>query len=124
MTVVEFSAPVETPVEVLTEREQRARTLEAAALEIDMRGWAQTSNVMDGRVCAVGAICFVKDENYDGGCALVDGKREVPFDLAARIFGGGIDRFHLPLWNDASDRSAEDVTFLLRWRAEEIRDGR
>lgn len=103
--------------EVLTEREQRARTLEGAALEIEMRGWCQRArHLPNGAVCAVGGMQFAL-----GGSASA-------FDVAVygvvdRIWGRGKNEPTVDHWNDAEGRTAEQVTFLLRWRAEEIRDG-
>jgi hypothetical protein len=115
MAVVEFEAPVE----VLTEREQRARTLEAAALEGDVRGWTHSViEADDGQVCLVGAIN--KAQGYDG--ADVYGK-------ARKAWGGATS---MPLVAGTHDarilgaalyESEYDPAFVLRWRAEEIRDG-
>ena len=112
MTVVEREV---TP-EVLTEREQRARTLEAAALEIEVRGWATgMGRDGEGRVCLLGAI------------ALVLGMEPAswPDCQVSAAFGVNHDEddIYPEDWNDAPGRTADEVTFLLRWRAEEIRDG-
>lgn len=117
------SAPAE---RVLSDRERRARVLEAAALEIEVRGWATG----DGE-CPTGEVCLI------GGIARAIGEEpnacEFWEDYAAQ-FGGPVfqpskwrcDALDDSLygWNDMPGRTADEVTFLLRWRAEEIRDGR
>ena len=122
MTVVEFSAPVETPVEVLTEREQRARTLEAAALEIEYRG-ATHSSIEDkhGRVCLVGAILAAQgmDMNYDPYQRA--GQVWEPGQFAACMMASTAGTHDAALTSPYYDY---DPAFVLRWRAEEIRDGR
>lgn len=123
MAVYEVEAPA--PAEVLTEREQRARTLEAAALEIEMRGWTKARNEnAAGNVCLVGAIAHAMgltpislgDMSYHNAYRTWFGGDGSPFPGI-----GGLLR--LPSWNDHVAQSAEEVTFFLRWRAEEIRDG-
>ncbi len=110
----------------VVEREQtavetRARLLEAAALELEVRGWCQQNSEDDqGRVCAIGAL-----------------KAAVGIDPAAS-FGhediacvhevwGNTDWYEPELniveFNDSPDRDAADVAFVLRWRAAEVRDG-
>ncbi len=98
------------------ERERRARVLEAAALEIEMRGWCYGQRVSDsGSVCLVGAISAAK---YN------DPWFERAYEEAHYLWGGiGRDCMWLPDWNDQDNRTAAEVTFLLRWRAAEIRDG-
>ena len=118
MAVVEYA--VEAPVEVLTEEERRARTLEGAALALEVYGWCRGKAKNDhGEMCAVGALKatlgFDPMEPMD--VPMVDG--------VTRVWGS--DNWSdwingLPSFNDAAS-SAEEVTFLLRWRAEEIRDG-
>lgn len=101
MSVIEREQQQVDPV-----REGRARVLEAAALEIEVRGWCQHTLEDDaGRVCAVGAI--VKVGPWRGG---IWGDREG----GERVVG----------FNNARGRTAGEVTFVLRWRAAEIRDGR
>lgn len=113
-------------VEIVTERERRASVLEAAALEIEVRGWA-TGDAMarNGSVCLLGGIA----------CALGEDPKDcVQWPDYAAVFGGPIFQVgmftrsslddSLYGWNDNTSRSADEVTFLLRWRAEEIRDGR
>ena len=125
MTVVEFSAPVETPVEVLTEREQRARTLEAAALELEVHGHAHCCKRPDGSMCMGGAILqamgyevapaptfsrAVRDLGPEGG-----------WDVLDSIWGNDFES--VAWWNDTEATPAEAVA-RLRSRAAEIRDGR
>lgn len=134
MTVTEYAVPVETPVEVLTEREQRAdevatdaerraRTLEAAALEIEVRGWATGPSSVywwdGGAVCMAGGILAAMNKTTIGDYGVAD------YCSADRAWYGET-RDCMSLWefNDAAGRTADEVTFLLRWRAEEIRDGR
>ncbi len=103
-----------------TDVEQRARLLEAAALELEVRGWCQQSSQDEaGRVCAIGAL-----------------KAAVGIDPAASFGHEDIARVH-EMWgntdwyepelnivefNDNPDRDPADVAFLLRWRAAEVRD--
>lgn len=119
MSVVEREVREET--EVLTEREQRARTLEAAALEIEVRGHAKYSLMWPGHddsygnvagsVCLIGGIFCAK--GWDG-----DHSR---YPQGAMGFGAAIGT--AVAFNNAPETTPADVTFLLRWRAEEIRDG-
>ena len=107
------------PAEVLTEAEKRARTLEAAALEGEVRGWTHSVfEAEDGRVCLVGAINKAQDyESYDR------------YNNAAAVWGGHwSDMPTLAGQHDARVSYPElfdpyDPAFLLRWRASEIRDG-
>jgi len=118
MTIVEVpvSAP-DTDRRDAQEREDRARVLEAAALEIEVRGWARLKDCDDeGRVCAVGALQFAMGENLPPGTTLgVNG-----YTAEVSTFGKGES---LMEFNDKKALSADEVTFLLRWRASEIRDG-
>src|SRR4051812_8981863 len=112
------SRTVDAPVEVDTEREQRARTLEAAALEIEVRGWtrgAYCCAIEGGAVCAVGAIGFAAGLTAPDSFAAM-GSID---DAAGHAFGRYLS---LMDFNDSRARDAADVTFVLRWRAEEIRD--
>lgn len=114
MAVVEYEAAQDAAeVTEVTELERRARTLEAAALEIEMRGWCQaTREKEDGRVCLVGGIAAGESGNvwmphaYEFAHSLFPGLDSNPYE-----------------WNDVFGRTADDVTFLLRWRAAELRDG-
>lgn len=112
MSVIEREqVEVEAPI---TEREQRARTLEGAALEIDVRGWTRFWPMNpEGQVCLLGSI----------GCALGwDGDDSDGAGLPwQKTFGP--DWIHAVTYNDDDAESAEDVKFILRWRAAEIRDG-
>lgn len=116
MTVVEYSE-VAVPA---TEREERARLLEGAALEIEFRGWAQsTLCTSDGRVCAAGAIAAAH-----GGSPY----EPEAYDLAHRTWFGfdsedGVDLLKVPRINDQA-RTVEEVTLALRSRAAEIREGK
>lgn len=105
--------------EVLTEREQRARVLEAAALEIEVRGHAKHVQMdAGGRVCLYGALKCARgwDGAGWGGAFSPDWYSFFP--------GGPRGGFEVAEWNNAPERTADEVTFLMRWRAEEIRDGR
>lgn len=115
MAIVEY----EVETEVLTEREQRARTLEAAALEIEVRGWTRNYHCdKDGRVCVLGALAFASGVNVQNGDLFLTGAE-------ARIDERNRAQFRCdPMeWNDEEAQSGEEAAFLLRWRAEEIRDG-
>lgn len=103
MTVIEVMPPATSPD---TARENKARTLEAAALEIEMRGWCK-GTVQDnkGRVCLIGAVMYGSAGAF----------------CAADFFPGRVSL--VSLWNDKAAVTADRVTHLLRWRAEEIRDG-
>jgi hypothetical protein len=105
--------------EVLTEQERRARVLEAAALEIEVRGWTNQGVVCDdaGHVCAVGAL------KVSLGISPVAYITQIEADAITGGFGNE-DWAELPQFNDWYADGAADVTFLFRWRAEEIRDGR
>jgi len=118
---VEQLQPVEADLDL--ERERRARILEAAALEIELRGWAQDVHCNGaGGLCMTGAIitalgveippntkCYMGNEAND--CWAIWGD-----------IGDGVTP-SLPYWNDERSRTREQVVFALRWRAEEIRDG-
>ena len=125
MTVVEFSAPVETPVEVLTERERRARTLEAAALEIEVHGHAHCCKKPDGSMCMGGAILQAMGYEVRTGATFsisVAGLGpERGWDVLDSIWGN--DFQSVAWWNDTEATPAEAVA-RLRSRAAEIRDGR
>lgn len=120
MTVVFTEQQVEAPAEVLTEREQRARTLEAAALEIEVRGWRRARLTDEnGHVCMAGAI----------GAALGNDPADAAnYCHAHKIWFGrdeveDFDLLHIPRINDTSVR-VEQVTYALRNRAAEIREGK
>jgi len=137
-------------VEIFTpdqlERERRASILEAAALEIEVNGWCQGRGIddsddeedgpNDGRRCLLGGI-------YN---ALSSGSGNAYADAAAVWYGREAtsdDWTALWTWNDVGSeygpcefdneplrpppgtdiRTADEVTFILRWRAQEIRDG-
>jgi hypothetical protein len=113
MTVIEREV-VETPI---TEREERARTLEAAALEIEVNGWNDDNGGHDGRLCILEAIAKASGEH--------PGLWASPEVTAA--FTGSYSDFdceRLWRWNDRACRGGADAALVLRWRAEEIRDGR
>lgn len=115
MTVV--ASPVHQPASVpVTERERRARTLEGAALEIEVRGW-NTGYLEDstGAVCIVGAIHYASSDRRAGWYAYADSVWWPTPEEAAR-------NVSLKHFNDWAESAAE-VTFLLRWRSAEIRDG-
>lgn len=108
---------------VVTETERRARVLEAAALEIEVRGWMRGMVCGDdGRVCAAGAILFASGFVLHPG-SVTTGGVEGGWDAVDGAFGRGVD-VDIQIFNDDFQRTAAEVTFLLRWRAEEIRDGR
>lgn len=100
MAVVEYA-----PVEVLTEREQRARALEAAALEIEVRGWCRAAFTdPDGHICMSKAVIIVSGQpSYE--------------------IWGDAQGCHPMGFNDRRCRDGAEAAFVLRWRAEEIRDG-
>lgn len=112
MSVVERElTQIEAPI---TEREQRARTLEAAALEIDVRGWMKGNTWHDQfgeRVCMLGAVACAK------------GLSREDWSQAVTLKTYGDDSEQAWIWNDESADDAEQVKFVLRWRAAEIRDG-
>lgn len=120
MSIVERERQAE---EVLTEREQRARVLEAAALEVEVRGWMRNMVCgFDGRVCAGGAILFAAGFTPEPG-AITLGAFPGGWEAIDSAFGP--DPYtDIQNFNDVRAKSAGEVTFLLRWRAEEIRDGR
>lgn len=104
----------------VTEVERRARILEAAALEIEVRGWAQGVSCDDhGRVCLMGAIdvCRTMEMDWFGVASVWDPDWR-------RAFPHHHDGALMPwaLWNDQRERTASEVTHLLRWRAQELRD--
>lgn len=112
MTTVEterVSAPSRERRDAREERERRASTLEAAALEIEVRGWTQfTFCGRNGEVCLTGAIHHASNHE----------------SVSSDFLNSGDGVPHPMGWNDTPGRTADEVTFLLRWRAEEIRDGR
>ena len=116
MTVIEREQTVVEPL--VDERERRARVLEAAALEIEVRGWAQGSEGAEpgtGPRCILGGI--LNACGYDW--------RVHDYGTAGRVWGADdVDYFQIYGWNDDPERKPSEVTFALRWRAEEIRDGR
>ena len=116
MAIVEYEAPNQS----ITEREQRARTLEAAALEIEVHGWATCDRRSTGEMCANGALWTAL--GWDGSLFSL----RPPLQLAAQAtWGRSYDYIQIAGFNDQLSRSAGPVLapFLLRWRAEEIRDG-
>ena len=118
MSVYEVEAPTELPGEV-SEREQRARTLEAAALEIEVRGWAQgTSRADDGSTCLLGSIAMAL--GYEIGPGGLDSQVSRP---VVRAWGRFPEDLTPIQWNDKIARSADEVTMVLRWRADEVRRG-
>lgn len=112
---------------VETEREQRARALEAAALEIELRGWTSCQLMdADGRVCAMGAlICALGQELRPDVTPqpFADTDYAIDFDPVRDTWGRAQHDADPMRWNDTHARDAADVCFVLRWRAEEIRDG-
>jgi hypothetical protein len=103
---------------VVTETERRARVLEAAALEIEVRGWTQAVACDEGgRVCAMGALKTA---------LAIDPAAYIGWAEAEQIVGAfGDDAcWEMAGWNDEPDRTADEVTLLFRMRAEEIRSGR
>lgn len=127
------SVLVQTPDETrehITEAERRARVLEAAALEIEVRGWHQGSslNLGTGSVCALGAgICALGGDIHDytkrGTWYTLTGRTWGTSHLEEIVAGHGPAHYALSEWNDMPERTADEVVFLFRWRAEEIRDG-
>ena len=103
--------------ETLTEREQRARTLEAAALEIEVNGWARCDRRSDGAMCVNGAIFTTL--GWDG--EIWSPRWTLAHRNACSVWGRGYRYEDIADFNDRHDAAA--ATFLLRWRAEEIRDG-
>lgn len=117
MSVVEerVSAPPKTGEDA---REERARTLEAAALEIEVRGWTQGDYCDDG-----GAVCMA------GALKAAHGLKPHQSISSREWCAWGYDdinrhNVHAPTWNDAPERTVAEVLFVLRWRAAEVRDGR
>jgi hypothetical protein len=123
MAIVEY----EVETEVLTEREQRARTLEAAALEIEVRGWGRGMLMaVDGSVCingAIGLATVIPHDAQGGSSHSLDHSHRMGYhDVGRKTWGRSYNYERLAYFNDHLVDSAE-ATFLLRWRAEEIRDG-
>ena len=109
MTIVEHEPQVE-----VSERERQARVLEAAALELDVRGWSRGAMERDdGTVCLVGAMHHALSTRLSES-----------YRMAKWLLTG--DRFStIPIrFNDTLATGAGDVKFVLRWRAAEVRDGR
>lgn len=99
-------------VQVDVEHERRANVLEAAALEIEYRGWCQgTYYANSGAVCMEAAL-------------VLGGGEQTPLEDIWSSFFGGYPYLSLSGWNDVHSRTAAEVCFVLRWRAAEIRDGR
>lgn len=109
----------DTPVETLTDTERRARILEAAALEIEVRGWAR-GRCQDehGRVCAFGAMAHASGYGDYGHLAEMSWGPDALTSVDSPV---GL-MYAVPFFNDYVAESAADVTFLLRWRAQELRD--
>lgn len=110
MTIIERERQADVQVD---ERERRASVLEAAALEIEYRGWCQGVYVTDH-----GALCMESAIIASGGSRVNE-----------LFYGRDVyDVVYVPdlfEWNDIRpDRTAAEVCFVLRWRAQEIRDGR
>lgn len=139
MTVVEFHAPVAAPAEqeVLTEREQRAdrevatdaerraRTLEAAALEIEVHGHATFCKSTDGRMCIGGAIFQAMGYDVSPGAtfthSVVGLGPDGGWDVLDSIWG---DHFQPVAWWNDTEATPTEAIARLRSRAAEIRDGR
>jgi hypothetical protein len=114
MTTVEIEKVSAPPIVREGAREQRASILEAAALEIEVRGRAcGEAEDEHGAVCLVGAL------------ALAQGRPSQDWEFCAveDVFWGH-RRCTDDLWLFNDSNAANEVTFLLRWRAQEIRDGR
>ncbi len=102
------------PERISVGREEAARTCEAAALEIEMRGWTQGVRERDdGSVCMIQALCHVL-----GGDAFENGGQ-----AKYLLVGNGLSPVPV-VFNDTIARDGADVCFVLRWRAQEIRSGR
>ncbi len=102
------------PERISVGREEAARTCEAAALEIDMRGWTQGATQRDdGSVCMIGALRHALGWNdFESG-------------NKGRYLLTGNGLSCIPVnFNDAPGRTADEVKFVLRLRAAEIRSGR
>lgn len=116
MSVIEQEqVQVEAPI---TEREQRARTLEAAALEIEVRGHVKGSRGMypregDGGVCLLGAIKCAMGRERDDDADWIE---------FAAVWGGGKSDLNLYAWNDHPDTTADQVIERLRSRAAQLRN--
>jgi hypothetical protein len=121
VTIVEterVSAPPKIGEDAREERERGALVLEAAALEIEVRGHAK-QRFMDesGAVCAGGALACARGWDGTESFKLWD----TLLKDRESLFPG---YWRVPEFNNATATTPEQVTFLLRWRAEEIRDGR
>jgi hypothetical protein len=93
-----------------------AHTLREAAEYICEHGWVQ--NILsstDGRVCAIGAIRRIggtgDERTYDAVDALCE---YLDLPMATGIL------HPVAIWNDAPERSAEDVILAMKRCAEEI----
>lgn len=101
MTVVFTEPQVEAPTEVLTEREELARILEAAALEVEVRGHAKGDlHAVDGQVCLLGAVMFA--EGWSG------------YGDHVHRGGYGINWTELVAWNNAAGTTGDQVAAKLR----------
>ncbi len=101
------------PERISVGREEAARTCEAAALEIEMRGWTQGAMEReDGSVCMIGATI------YGLGGLSSNAFRDARWLLTGDPYS------HVPTtFNDSLAKSGAEVAFVLRWRASELRDG-
>lgn len=122
MTVVEVESPVwvESPEEAL--RNRRASLLDAAALELAVRGWTQGEPCdEEGRVCLMGAIdATLPTAPMDWRAVMFTWDPDWRLQWPEQPEGGLLP---IASWNDDPGRGVGEVQFLLRWRAEEIRDG-
>lgn len=112
---------IDAPVETLTDTERRARILEAAALEIEVRGHCcfVVCHAGNGSVCLGGAVLFALGRFPTPGSQWFSDSDWAAIDvlLNDRSF---VERAN---WSQFSDtHTPADVTFLLRWRAQELRD--
>lgn len=125
MSIVEYEQ-----VQEVTETEKRARTLEAAALEIEMRGHAKYYPCsFSGGVCAGGAVFFAlgyedKTPYEESGFAQTFGLNGTAQAWMILNAAWGRDFYDVVNYNDLYTTTASDVTTVLRLRAAEIRAGR
>ncbi len=98
--------------------DQVADLLDDAADLLERDGWAQGwLRDPDGRLCAAGAM-MAADVAGSENCRspLV----QAGLSAASDTIGGGLS-FTLPMWNDASDRTEQQVLDLLRTTAKRQR---
>ena len=80
---------------------------------LEQNGWCQGAFMQSGRMCAAGAMMQAETEQDDHWTA--SGYHEAQIAMAETI--GAVS---IPFWNDAPERTAEDVILAFKRAAEQF----